>query len=184
MKHIAQAAFIFLFIIGCNENSLPKPKAYLSLNYSEPAYQKIEHNCPYLFDLNESAKIIPQDNCWNKILYPKMKATVYLSYVPVENNIDSLLHDAYQMPVKHLGMAEEIPERIFQNTKNRVFGTLFRVVGEAASQVQFFLTDSTDHFLVGSLYFYTKPNYDSLMPAAKYVENDMMRLMESLEWKN
>jgi gliding motility-associated lipoprotein GldD len=64
-----------------------------------------------------------------------------------------------------------------------VYGTLFRVVGEAASQVQFFLTDSTDHFLVGSLYFYTRPNYDSLMPAAQYVENDLMRLMESFEWK-
>ena len=49
--------------------------------------------------------------------------------------------------------------------------------------MQFFLTDSTDHFLVGSLYFYTRPNYDSLMPAAQYVENDLMRLMESFEWK-
>jgi hypothetical protein len=71
----------------------------------------------------------------------------------------------------------------FHNRENRVYGTLFRVVGEAASQVQFFLTDSTDHFLVGSLYFYTRPNYDSLMPAAQYVENDLMRLMESFEWK-
>jgi len=60
---------------------------------------------------------------------------------------------------------------------------LFRVVGEAASQVQFFLTDSTKHFLVGSLYFYTRPNYDSIMPAARFIEQDMVKLMESLSWK-
>jgi gliding motility-associated lipoprotein GldD len=183
MKQFVFFGFIFLCLIGCEENTLPKPRAYLSLNYAEPIYKTVTHDCPYVFDINESAEIIPQAQCWNKIIYPKMKATVYLSYVPIKNNLDSLLYDAYQMPSKHVGKAEEIPERVFQNRENRVYGTLFRVVGEAASQVQFFLTDSTDHFLVGSLYFYTRPNYDSLMPAAQYVENDMMRLMESFEWK-
>ena len=183
MKQIVIAVSFFLCLVGCEQNTLPKPKAYLSLNYSEPVYKAVEHNCPYTFDLNDLAEVVPQDRCWNKILYPNMKATVYLSYVPIKNNLDSLLYDAYQMPSKHVTKAEEIPERVFQNHKDRVYGTLFRVVGEAASQVQFFLTDSTDHFLVGSLYFYTRPNYDSLMPAAQYIENDMMRLMESFEWK-
>ncbi len=112
-----------------------------------------------------------------------MKATIYLSYIPIEKNLDSLLYDAYQMPSKHIVKAEEIPERVFQNPEKRVYGTLFRVVGDAASQAQFFLTDSINHFLVGSLYFFTRPHYDSLMPAAQYIENDMMQLMESFEWK-
>ncbi|MDO7542806.1 MAG: gliding motility lipoprotein GldD [Flavobacteriaceae bacterium] len=184
MKQIVLAGFMLLSLIGCAENTLPKPNAYLSLNYPTPSYQKVEHDCPYNFDLNQTAKIISQPNCWNKIVYPEMKATVYLSYVPVKNNLDSLLYDAYQMPSKHVVKAEEIPESVFQNPEKRVYGTLFSVVGEAASQVQFFLTDSTDHFLVGSLYFYTRPNYDSLLPATQYVENDMMRLMESFEWKD
>ena len=93
-----------------------------------------------------------------------MKATIYLSYIPIEKNLDSLLYDAYQMPSKHIVKAEEIPERVFQNSEKRVYGTLFRVVGDAASQAQFFLTDSINHFLVGSLYFFTRPHYDSLMP--------------------
>ena len=183
MKQIVLAVIFLLCLIGCEQNTLPKPKAYLSLNYSEPVYNAVEHDCPYTFEINDLAEILPQDRCWSKIIYPKMKATVYLSYVPIQDNLVSLLYDAYQMPSKHVTKAEEIPERVFQNPKDRVYGTLFRVVGEAASQVQFFLTDSTDHFLVGSLYFYTRPNYDSLMPAAQYVENDMIRLMESFEWK-
>lgn len=184
MKQTLLIGFIILSLIGCQDSTLPKPKAYFSLNYPNPVYEKIEHDCPYTFDINKRAELVSQKKCWNKISYPEMKATVYLSYVPIKNNLDSLLYDAYQMPSKHVIKAEEIPERVFQNEKERVYGTLFRVVGEAASQVQFFLTDSTDHFLVGSLYFYTRPNYDSLMPAAQYVENDMMRLMESFEWKD
>jgi gliding motility-associated lipoprotein GldD len=112
-----------------------------------------------------------------------MKASLYLSYVGVKNNIDSLLNDAYQLPAKHMIKAEEIPERVIMAPQKRVYGTLFTLIGNAASQLQFFLTDSTDHFLIGALYFYSRPNYDSIMPAAKYVERDVMHLMETLSWK-
>lgn len=172
-----------MLLIGCKQNTLPKPRAYLSLNYPKPAYETIGVDCPYTFDINQFAKLVYEENCWNKIVYPKMKATVYLSYIPVENNLDSLLYDAYQMPSKHIIKAEEIPERIFKNPSNRVYGTLFRVVGETASQVQFFLTDSINHFIVGSLYFYAKPNYDSIMPAAHYIETDIIHLIDSFYWK-
>ena len=59
----------------------------------------------------------------------------------------------------------------------------FKVVGNAASQLQFFLTDSIHHFMIGSLYFYSRPNYDSLLPALDYIEKDVIHLMETLEWK-
>ena len=82
-----------------------------------------------------------------------MKATIYLSYRPIKNNLDSLFYDAYQMPSKHIIKASEIPEKVFINPENKAYGTLFRIVGEAASQAQFFVTDSVNHFLVGSLVF-------------------------------
>ena len=63
-------------------------------------------------------------------------------------------------------------------------GVLFEVVGDAASQSQFFVTDSTQHFVTGSLYFYTKPNYDSIYPAAAYLKEDIGKIMETLKWKN
>ena len=70
-----------------------------------------------------------------------------------------------------------------RNKKEKVYGTLFSVVGNAASQFQFFLTDSSNNFLVGSLYFYSKPNYDSLYPAIKYIEKDIFHLFNTLKWK-
>ena len=59
---------------------------------------------------------------------------------------------------------------------------MFNIIGDAASQIQFFLTDSSYNFLIGSLYFYAKPNYDSILPAVKYVERDIVKLIETLEW--
>ena len=59
----------------------------------------------------------------------------------------------------------------------------YEVTGNAASQAQFYVTDSINHFVTGSLYFYAKPNYDSIYPAANYLQKDIRRIMESMEWK-
>ena len=177
-------SLLICFLMACNNAPLlPKPKAALSLRYTSPTYTQVRSNCPYQFEINTEAVFNSLNACESKIVYPKMKATIYLSYREVKKNLDSLLSDAYQMQSKHIIKATEIPEKLFINEEKKTYGTLFRIVGEAASQVQFFLTDSTKHFLVGSLYFYTRPNYDSLLPAARYVEQDMVKMMESMEWK-
>ena len=156
----------------------------LSLNYPTPEYKKTLGNYPFDFEFNQLAQLKKSNKRAPDLYYPNMKATLYLSYVMVQNNIDSLLNDAYKLPGKHMIKAQEIPERVFVAPEHEVYGTLFSVVGNAASQLQFFLTDSTDNFLVGSLYFYSRPNYDSIMPAARYLERDVIHLMETLRWKN
>ena len=88
------------------------------------------------------------------------------------------------MPLKHVRKAVGIPEKVFINRRNKTYGSIFKIVGNAASQVQFFLTDSLNHFIFGALYFYKRPNYDSIMPAAKYIERDVVQLIETLRWKN
>lgn len=181
---IAITSFLLCLLLACSSSPLlPKPKAQLNLYYPEATYVSIENSCPYLFDINENAAFSLLNNCESKIVYPSMRATVYLSYRPIENNLESLLADAYQMPSKHIIKASSIPEKVFINPEKKAYGTLFRIVGEAASQAQFFLTDSLDHFLVGSLYFYSRPNYDSILPAARYIEKDMVKLMETLRWE-
>jgi gliding motility-associated lipoprotein GldD len=183
--HIKHLGYFLLACVamGCVQTSLPKPKGLLSLNYPDPSYQSFRNKAPFGFEYNQTARIKRSARQGHSLVYPDMKATLYLSYVPVTNNLDSLLTDAYKLPSKHISKAVEIPERLFVNPDHRVYGTLFKVVGDAASQLQFFLTDSTDHFMVGSLYFYSRPNYDSLLPALDYIEKDDIHLMETLEWK-
>lgn len=91
-----------------------------------------------------------------------MKATIYLTYKPVENNIDLLLGDAQRLTYEHVVKAANIVEQPFLNEDQGVYGMFYEVGGDAASQSQFYVTDSTKHFLTGAIYFRTKPNADSI----------------------
>tara|TARA_B110000046_G_scaffold174294_1_gene197872 strand:+ start:3613 stop:4164 length:552 start_codon:yes stop_codon:yes gene_type:complete len=179
---------IFLLIISliffsCNEVVLPKPKAYLSLEYPKKEYKELAVLRPYTFDVLKNATIVKDKNNWLKITYPKLKASIDITYRPIENNLKELLREAEKMVFKHTVKAEQIIPKDFINSKKRVFGSLYEITGNAASQIQFHITDSTNNFIKGSLYFYAKPNYDSILPAVAYIKEDILYLIESLEWK-
>ena len=182
--------FTFLFfiaittsIVSCKDGVLPKPKAYLSLDYPKPNYSNFDKTCGYTFQYNTLGKVVDKGNCNFDIDYPTLKATVYLNYKPVNNNIEKLLRDAQKLTYEHVIKADGISEQPYANKERKAYGMFYEVGGNAASQSQFYLTDSTKHFLVGSVYFYAKPNYDSVLPAADYIKNDLRMLMESLKWK-
>ena len=173
---------VFL-MLGCASESQPKPNGYLRLEYPTPSYVPFTSLINFSIEYNSLSELKYINEDISRIVYPGMKATLYLNHVTVDNNLDSLLNDAYKLPYKHISKAESIPEKIFINERNKVYGTLFSVIGNAASQHQFFLTDSINHFLVGSLYFYAQPNFDSIYPAVVYLEKDIVHLMETLKWK-
>lgn len=169
--------------VSCKDDVLPKPKAYLRLDYNEAKYVLFDEGCPYTFGVNSIAKVIDKGGCNLTIQYPKMKATVYLTYKPVNNNIDKLLGDAQKLTYEHVIKADGIKEQPYINPLKKVYGMFYQVGGDAATNAQFYVTDSTKHFITGSLYFYVKPNYDSIMPAASYIKDDMRNIMETIIWK-
>ena len=174
----------FLFsVFSCKDEVLPKPSSYLRLDYPEAKYVNFENQCPFAFEMNSEAIIKGEKDCGFTILYPKMKATIYLTYKPVNNNINKLLRDAQKLTYEHVIKADDILEQPYLNPTKKVYGMFYQVDGNAATNSQFYVTDSTKHFVTGSVYFYAKPNFDSIMPAASYVRNDMQRLMETLKWK-
>ena len=179
--------FIFFFLlifISCKEETLPKPKAYLSLVYPKKSYQDLLLQRPYTFSILKKTTIIDEPNNWLKIKYPNLKASIDITYRPVKNNLKELLTEAEKLVFKHTLKAEQIIPKDFVNLEKRVFGSLYEITGNAASQIQFHVTDSTHHFIKGSLYFYVKPNYDSILPAVAFIKEDILHLVETLEWKN
>ena len=163
---------------------LPKPKALLRLEYPNSQYHTITaKNCPYTFKMNDYGVIESKTDCSLNIVYPKMKATIYLTYKNVEGNVDKLLSDAQKLTYEHVVKADAITEQPYVNKDKNVYGMFYEVTGNAASQSQFYVTDSVQHFLTGSIYFQTKPNYDSILPAAEYLKNDIRSIMETVEWK-
>ena len=118
------------------------------------------------------------------LYYPEMNATIYLSYRPVNSsNLDSLLYDAQKLTYDHTIKAESILEQPRVDPDNRVFGMFYMINGDAATQSQFYVTDSIRHFITGSVYFESKPNFDSLYPAVVYLRSDVRRIMETITWK-
>ena len=174
--------FIVLFS-ACKKEVLPKPAAYLRLDYPMAQYAHFENSCPFAFDINAKAIIKGEKDCGFTISYPKMKATIYLTYKPVNNNLNKLLRDAQKLTFEHVIKADDILEQPHLNPEKKVYGMFYQVDGNAATNSQFYLTDSTRYFLTGSVYFYAKTNFDSIMPAASYIKNDMQHLMETLSWK-
>lgn len=187
---------LFLMIVSCgDEDYLPKPKAFLRLDYPNTSYktQKLP-KIPFSFEMSNLAddfKVKPLKSSTESyglnIEYNGLKATIFLTYKAIEGsdaNLKNFLKDAQKLTLEHTKKADEIPIYPFEDKTRKVYGVLSEVIGDAASPAQFYVTDSVNHFLIGSLYFKVKPNYDSILPAAKYLQKDIKRIMETITWEN
>lgn len=194
MKKLYYIVLVFIFCIACHDDVIPKPKAYLRLEYPQAKYLKTQiDRIPFSFEINDLGKKVTSKKLQSttesysiNIEYPALKGTIYLTYKSIENNPKNLidfLKDAQNFTQKHTIKADEIKEKEFLNPLKNVYGMLYEVGGNAASSSQFYVTDSVEHFLTGSLYFYAKPNYDSIYPAAKYLEKDIKHIIETINWK-
>ncbi|WP_374360045.1 gliding motility lipoprotein GldD [Cloacibacterium sp.] len=180
-------AFILLaFItIGCTDDVKPKPKGELRLEYPQPKYLPFNNNCAYTFEYSDFAKIYDAKKaCWYNLAYPKMKANVFITYFPVNNDFDLHVKEVEKMVYEHTIKASAIETKSFSYPENKVYGNLYELKGESASNIQIFVTDSTKHFVTANLYFNTRPKPDSLAPAVNYIKQDLMHMIETFRWKN
>ena len=113
---------ILIILIGCKEDTLPKPKGYLSLEYPKKYYKKLDLKRPYSFKILQNTKVVDDKNNWLKIKYPDLKASLDITYRPVNNNLKELLIEAEKLVFKHAVKAEQIVPKDFINYKKRVFG--------------------------------------------------------------
>lgn len=169
---------------SCKDETLPKPKAFLRLSYDDVSYNPFVTTCPYSFEISDRTTTEVNDKCWINIKYPKLKASLNITYRPVENNLNELLKESEKLTYNHAIKADGISAIPYINDEKGKFGGLSEVTGNAASPLQFHVTDSAKHFITGALYFEVQPNYDSILPAIKFVEKDIKHLMETLVWKN
>jgi len=181
--------------VGCvDSNTVPKPKAYHKIDFQPHSYEAHQaQNCPFIFEKPVYANVV-QDSlffnekvsnpCWLDLKFPNYNGVLHLSYKPIkdEKEFAQFVDDAHHLTFKHTTRAESIDESRI-NTNNNVGGILYEVGGDAASNVQFFLTDTANHFIRGALYFGNTPNADSIAPVVKYVKEDMFHLIESFRWK-
>ena len=180
---------LLLSLTECKHHFTPKPAGYLRINFPEKIYQVYHSSCPYTFEYPIYGKIIPDTSriaepCWVNIEFLQFAGKIHISYKPVKNNVNVYIEDSRTLAYKHTVKADAISESLYTDYDRKVFGLLYEIRGDAASSVQFYLTDSTRHFLRGSLYFNVQPNADSLAPVIDFFMEDIMHLIETLEWKD
>lgn len=183
-----------ILLVSCNGEYTAKPKAYPRVEYPERKYAMYDPaTCPFKFEMPSYAQVkvdteffgnhnVPP--CWLNIEFPNFNGTINLTYKDINASqpLERLIDDAYKMSYKHTKKADYINEVGIANSHG-VGGLLYDVGGDAASNVQFFLTDTNHHFIRGALYFNNTPNADSMAPVINFVKEDLKHMLQTFEWK-
>lgn len=184
------SALLAFTISSCKEEIYtPKPKGFFRIDLPEKNYSETNLECPYSFEIPQAATCELDlsknaEPCWVNIVYPIFKGEIHISYKPVKNNLPLYIEDARKLTSKHIPKADMIEENVIYDEQRDVYGLIYDVQGTgAASTMQFYITDSTQHFLRGALYFNIEPNNDSLAPVIDYIKEDIVHLISTVEWE-
>jgi gliding motility-associated lipoprotein GldD len=183
-----------LVLAACNSDYTVKPRGYFRIELPKKAYQRFDQpGFPYTFEYPVYGKVVrdtlffdelAENPYWINIDFPQFGGRIHLSYKKIgPNKLDSLVQDAYTLSYKqHTYKASAIDAKPFVSP-NGIEGVYFTLRGNTATSNQFFMTDSTRHFLRGALYFSTTPNEDSLKPVNEFLRKDVEHLINTLQWK-
>jgi gliding motility-associated lipoprotein GldD len=180
---------------ACNSPYTYKKKGYFNIEFPEKEYQQFDQlGYPYTFEYPVYANVVkdtvffedkPENPWWINIDVPRFGGRIYVIYkvISSKNQIDSLVNDAFKMAYKqHTEVSTGIEDSLMK-TPNGAEGIYYSLKGNTATANQFFLTDSTRHFLRGALYFDATPNEDSLSIVNDFLKKDLQRLINTLRWK-
>ena len=179
---------------ACNSRFTPKQTGYPVTTLPTKTYLTDAVNgLPYTFDIPFYAVVDKKvsgmglnqsKNGWMNLQFPSLNATLYISYNEVQKDkLDVLVRDAYNFANNHSNKASFIEDSAFENPIG-LQGVFFHLGGDVASPYQFFITDSSRHFLRAALYFDTTPNADSLAPVIDFLYQDLKQLVQTFHWKS
>lgn len=188
-------SFCLIISFSCNSDyTVGKRRGYFKIEFPEKAYKLFDQpGYPYSFEYPVYSNILkdttffdnkPENPWWINIDFPEFAARVHMSYKEIgKNKFDSLVNDAFQLSYKqHTYKASAIESQEII-TPNNIHGVYFTLAGNTATANQFFLTDSTKHFLRGALYFSATPNEDSISVVNDFLKKDLLHLINTLRWK-
>ena len=175
---------------ACRPDAIPKPRGYFRIEHPAPTYRTVQPECNASFELPQFAaveRVIGEQStdgtCWFNVVFPTLQARWHVTMVPLQDaDLSVLIEEAHQMAFSHDIKALGIGRKRFAFPDHGVYGVLFELDGPVASPLQFYATDSTHHFIRGSLYFNHVPNPDSLRPSLERVREDTRHLLETLKW--
>lgn len=190
--------YILLSLIACNDNEqtgMPKPRTYPRVEFPKKEYTSFNsENCNFKFEYPKYAKVVQETNffegetpndCWYNVVFPQFNGQLYLTYYSINSikEFDKYIVNSFELTSAHNIKANGRKETLVKNEFN-TSGLLFKVSGDVASHTQFFLTDTTKHFIRGALYFNNKVNLDSMRIIQEFIDKDVTHLLNTFQWTN
>ena len=192
MRKLILPIIIILLFAACsgNHDYSPKPRGYYRIVFPEKAYQPYQAAAPFTFQYPTYAVIEPDKNAnakpyWLNMQFKQFNGTLHLSYEHIESKkeFNQLAEDAHKLSFKHTIKATSIDQGVINYPDRKVYGIYYSIEGNAASSVQFYLTDSTKNYIRGALYFNNEPRLDSIQPVLTFVKKDVDLMIKSFRWK-
>jgi gliding motility-associated lipoprotein GldD len=185
-------AVLLAILVGCTSTTpTPKPRGYFNIKFPEKKYQKYAGSCPFTFDYPVYANMNPDSDknaqpCWNNLVFPQFNGRLHLTYHQIHSpqEFSKLVEYARELAFKHTIKANAIDQKLVNFPDRKVYGIYYAIDGNAASSVQFFLTDSAKNYFRGALYFNERPQYDSIQPVVNFIKKDIDVMINSFRWKN
>lgn len=185
------AAFAFSACDDDDSIGTPRPRGYFRIAMPEKKFVTYDAECPFAFEMPDYCKMYfsaapNADPCWRDLYFKPFRATLYLSYNEVTSDtmLGQLINDSWELVEAHHNVALGMRDSSIIRPDAKVYGTVLTLGGNAATQMQFYLTDSTRHFIRGSLYFYAMPNKDSIAPVLDYIRQDIYHIAATMKWKD
>jgi len=181
---------VMLILTACGDEEsydyYPKPISGHRIVFPEKTYTNFSSDCNYSFDIPSYSNLnldTVTNTCNGNLVLNQFNATLFLTYIKIDTNLMYNIEYSRKLAYDHSIKADAIEEKVIMNPNNDTYGVQYKIVGNAASNYQFYVTDSSDHFLRGALYFNTEPNFDSIKPTLNFIMEDFDHLIKTIDWK-
>lgn len=174
-----------LLSTSCRQTATPRPEGYFRIDAYPACYSPVDIGTISLH-INDSAMCIipPEENLdnalWRNIVYPRYNATIYLSYLPIDNNLDQLMAESIELVYRQNVNTDKVEAIEYESNEEQLYATLFTLSAESATPIQFIATDRSQYLLRGALYYDSTVKSDSVAPTLHYLREDIMHLIESI----
>ena len=192
MKKVSIAVVVLLMACG-GDDYVPKPRAYPKIDFPEKTYELFaKSNLPYSFKKPAYALANPDTlsnfeikDKWYNLSFTPFNATLHLTYHKIngEKSLDSLIYDTRRFVNKQIDRAQDIREIPIRELNESLDGIYFDILGHTATNLNFYITDNTQNFVRGALYFNYSAQSDSVAPIYRFMKTDVDTLIKSFKWK-
>jgi gliding motility-associated lipoprotein GldD len=174
-------------LASCKKASYPKPLASPRIDYPSEQYRHYDKTgSPVRFEYPSYGELTDQhqeNKNWMNLRFERYSATLYLSFSNVPaSKIQIQIEEKEKMVNEQAPPASVVRKETFESADHQIVGYFYLTDGNAASPVQFLLSDQMGKLFQGSLLFDMATESDSMETVVEGLTRDIRHLVETFRF--